>query len=275
MSTTQTTSSSESTKKNRKSDPNKLRLDIYISRLLKTVHKDVSIGKGAKDTLNMMIQYVTERILGVTQDLVQLSNRKTIGAREVQSGVIIILPGELAKHSVSEATRSLGKFTGSDGTAPSSGTREKPVSKSSRAGLVFPVTRIGNFMKYKTGNYRQGAGGPIYMASVIEYLTAELLELSGNAARDNKRKTISSRHIFLAVLNDDELSKLFEEVQISNSVVPGLHPSLMPKTKAKKVKKAKAKTSSSEKTKKTKKTKKAKAKASSSKTKKTNKKAKK
>ena len=251
-------STTESTKKTRKSDPNKLRLDIYISRLLKQYHKDVSIGKGAKDTLNMMLQNVTERIMDVTQDLVQLSDRKTIGVREVQSGVVIILPGTLAKNAISEGSRSVGKFNGgiTDGSGLTAGTRAKPVSKSSRAELVMPVTRIGNFMKYKTGSYRQGASGPVYMASVIEFLTAELLELAGNVARDGKRKTISSHHIFLAVLNDEELSKLFEEVQISNSVVPGIHPSLLPKNKKKKAKKAKA--SSSKKTKKTKKAKKTK-----------------
>ncbi len=229
-------STSTTSTKSRKSDPNRLRLDIYISRLLKQVHKDISIGLSAKNTLNLMIQNTVERILDVSQDLVQLSNRKTIGSREVQSGVIMILPGELAKHAVSEATRSLGIFGGAI-----AGTQGKPVSKSARASLVMPVARIGGFMKYKAGGYRQGAGGPVYMASVVEYLTAEILELAGNVARDGKRKTISSRHIFLAVKHDDDLQKLFENVQISNDVVPSIHSFFFPKTLTKKtVKKSKS-----------------------------------
>jgi len=66
------------------------------------------------------------------------------------------------------------------------------------------------------------------MAGVLEYLVAEVTELAGNAARDNKRKRITPRHIFLAIHNDEELHKLCENVTIaSGGVVPHLHQALL------------------------------------------------
>ncbi len=69
-------------------------------------------------------------------------------------------------------------------------TRAKAKTRSSRAGLQFPVGRVHRLLR--KGNYAQrgGAGAPVYLAAVLEYLTAEILELAGNAARDNKKTCI-------------------------------------------------------------------------------------
>ena len=69
-------------------------------------------------------------------------------------------------------------------------TKGKAKSRSSRAGLQFPVGRIHRLLR--KGNYaeRVGAGAPVYLAAVLEYLAAEVLELAGNAARDNKKTRI-------------------------------------------------------------------------------------
>ena len=78
----------------------------------------------------------------------------------------------------------------------------KSKTRSSRAGLQFPVGRIHRHLR--KGNYaeRIGAGAPVYLAAVMEYLAAEVLELAGNAARDNKKTRIIPRHLQLAIRND-------------------------------------------------------------------------
>ena len=88
----------------------------------------------------------------------------------------------------------------------------RPINKAVRAGLQFPVGRIARFLKQGRHAQRVGAGAPVYLAAVLEYLAAEVLELAGNAAKDNKRGRIVPRHILLAIKNDEELNKLVKEL---------------------------------------------------------------
>ena len=109
-------------------------------------------------------------------------------------------------------------------------TGKKAVTKSAKAGLQFPVGRVARYLR--TGKYatRIGAGAPVYLAAVMEYLAAEVLELAGNASRDNKKTRIIPRHIQLAVRNDEELSKLLANTTIANGgVLPNIHSVLLPK----------------------------------------------
>ncbi|PRQ28578.1 putative transcription factor Hap3/NF-YB family [Rosa chinensis] len=135
------------------------------------------------------------------------------------------------------------------GKSLGSGAAKKATSRSSKAGLQFPVGRIARFLK--SGKYaeRVGAGAPVYLAAVLEYLAAEItdsillislrpsnlvLELAGNAARDNKKTRIVPRHIQLAVRNDEELGRLLGSVTIANGgVLPNIHNMLLPKKTSK------------------------------------------
>lgn len=123
-----------------------------------------------------------------------------------------------------------GKGVAKNGTAKGGKAKAKSVSRSKRAGLEFPVGRLQRYLR--KGNYaeRIGIGSSVYCAAVLEYLTAELLELAGDAARHNKKARITPRHLQLAIRNDDELDKLLAGVTISEGgVLPHIEAVLLPK----------------------------------------------
>nr|8UQ9_A Chain A, E3 ubiquitin-protein ligase RNF168,Ubiquitin-conjugating enzyme E2 D3,Histone H2B type 2-E,Histone H2A type 1-B/E [Homo sapiens]8UQ9_a Chain a, E3 ubiquitin-protein ligase RNF168,Ubiquitin-conjugating enzyme E2 D3,Histone H2B type 2-E,Histone H2A type 1-B/E [Homo sapiens] len=178
---------------------------IYVYKVLKQVHPDTGISSKAMGIMNSFVNDIFERIAGEASRLAHYNKRSTITSREIQTAVRLLLPGELAKHAVSEGTKAVTKYTSS----------AKAKTRSSRAGLQFPVGRVHRLLR--KGNYseRVGAGAPVYLAAVLEYLTAEILELAGNAARDNKKTRIIPRHLQLAIRNDEELNKLLGRVTIA------------------------------------------------------------
>jgi histone H2A len=114
--------------------------------------------------------------------------------------------------------------------------RQMARSRSSKAGLQFPVGRIGRFLK--DGRYAKkiGSGAPIYLAAVLEYIAAEILELAGNAAKEQKKQRIIPRHIQLAIRNDEELNKFLGNATIaSGGVLPHIHAQLMKGKKGKEI----------------------------------------
>src|SRR5207253_1348438 len=108
--------------------------------------------------------------------------------------------------------------------------KKQPERLEHKAGLTFPVTRCSGIIR-KCGASRVGVGASIYLAAVLEYLTAEVLELAGNASRDNRKVVIKSRHIFLSIANDEELDKLTESFHIEfakSGVLPKIQEALIP-----------------------------------------------
>lgn len=103
-------------------------------------------------------------------------------------------------------------------------------SRSSRAGLAFPVGRVSRFLRKGRFAPRVSAGAPVSLAAALEYLVAEVVELAGNAALGNKRKRITPRHIVLGARKDSELEILFRDVDIpSGGVLPLVHKQLIKK----------------------------------------------
>merc|ERR1712025_1491168 len=98
----------EKTKKKRKES-----YAVYIYKVLKQVHPDTGISSKAMSIMNSFVNDLFERFAAEAARLAQYNKRSTITSREIQTSVRLLLPGELAKHSVSEGTKAVTKYTSS------------------------------------------------------------------------------------------------------------------------------------------------------------------
>ena len=248
--------------------PRNVSFTTFIYKVLKQVHPDTGISNFAMNIMNAFVSDMLTRVVTEAISLLEMGGRNTVDSREIQTAVRLILPGELAKHAVSEGTKAVTKSHCEDrdeidDSDPDTGARvgegegegggggslfggagkgikkkksKSRVSKSFKAGLQFPVGRINSVIKDLVGTKRVSGMAAVYLAAVLEYLTAEILELAGNASRDNNRIRITPRHIYLAIANDEELFQMNGNIVIpGGGVLPLIHANLLPHYKDKTV----------------------------------------
>ena len=97
--------------KKKRSSKRKESYSIYIYKVLKQVHPDTGISSKAMSIMNSFVTDVFERIAGEASKLAHYNKKSTISSREIQTAVRLLLPGELAKHAVSEGTKAVTKYT--------------------------------------------------------------------------------------------------------------------------------------------------------------------
>ena len=209
---------------------------IYIYKVLKQVHPDTGITSEAKAQVNSLLNVVAEAISSKAAFICHKDKKKTLSSRIVQVAVRLVLPRELTKHAVSEGVKAVTKFVSSE--ARDRG--RPPITRQARAGLQFPPVRAERFLRNAHCTGREyngglrgaiGSGSSVYLAAVLEYLAAEILELAGNCARDQRRTRITPRCLYIAMQNDYELTNLVKRVKwqvYRGGVVPNIHAALLP-----------------------------------------------
>ena len=99
--------------KKKKKQKRKESYAIYIYKVLKQVHPDTGVSSKAMSIMNSFVNDIFERIAAEASRLAHYNKRSTITSREIQTAVRLLLPGELAKHAVSEGTKAVTKYTSS------------------------------------------------------------------------------------------------------------------------------------------------------------------
>jgi histone H2B len=161
-----------------------------IKKLVYQVHYDLRIKSISVDIINDMIKHLCEEIIAVANKLAQLGKRKRVGQKEVKSALVLLIPGELVKHAISEATRSLVS---------------EPHSK-----LLFTSAVVLKIMKKNiSSGFEIGKNGVIYLTSALEYLTAEIIDVAGRVTIKSNTKQIKPRDIMMGIEDDEELYLLF------------------------------------------------------------------
>ncbi|EGG20033.1 hypothetical protein DFA_07149 [Cavenderia fasciculata] len=168
-----------------------------IKRVVKSVGGSSVSAKGVA-VLVSMIRHVFVEITLMTSTFKERAPKQTLTARDIQFAVRLVLGGtELAKHAIVQGMAA--------------------VQRGSTQGPMIKVSYVKRCLKSSMLYARMGRGTPIYLAAVLEYILAEVLELSLNVAREQKKTIIAPNHIRTAIQNDNELFGLFDKVIIAGA----------------------------------------------------------
>merc|ERR1711976_101603 len=119
---------------------------------------------------------------------------------------------------------------GKGGKVGAGKSKRAPTSRSIKAGLQFPVGRIHRLLKKRVASKnRVGATSAVCCAAILEYLTAEVLELAGNACENQGVKRVTPRHLLLAIRGDDELDSIIKATIAGGGKYPYIHEYLLKK----------------------------------------------
>lgn len=190
----------------------------YIYRVLKQVHPDTGISLDGMNTMIDLVNTTLSKIIDSSNILMRRSGNKTLGSRDMQFAVRMTLPGELAKHATAEGTKAVTKYASSVEAKVKGSEKAKPIPRAVRAGTIFSISRTERKMMKQSVACKKQAMAAVYLAAVLEYICAEVLELAGNVARDHQKIRVTPRFIKLSILNDEELSKFFDDIVMSGGV---------------------------------------------------------
>jgi histone H2A len=138
--------------------------------------------------------------------LTESGKKKTCGYKEIEGIISMMFEGDLKGMMIEEGLKSIQVFKDNEDID-----EKKGISRQSKAGILFPASICEKFLrKFGNSNVMITSESPIFLASALEYLTAEILDLASSISSGNNHIRITVRDITLAILNDFELSSFFK-----------------------------------------------------------------
>lgn len=180
-----------------------------IRKVIKQVHPDLMISATAITKLSEVLYTVTQDLIGNSVN-VMCNNRLTIQSKDMVKSAKVTLVGELSKHAVHEGTKYVIKYN-SFLDNRRSGSKKMSIGK--RINLSFQPSLMENLIRdigeEHKSNIRVSKNTSVFLAGVIEYLTAEVIELTGNLVKKSGKSKITPSDLEKAIAEDEELNVNF------------------------------------------------------------------
>jgi len=168
--------------------------------------------------MNHLVEYVFEKICNECRPMLPMSNKKTLTDRETRVAVALMFPDDFGDDAIKAAQAAVEREASSFDV--STGGKKEPRSRSTRAGLVFPVGRVARRVVGQNVSRRMSRSAATFIAATLEFVTKEILLAA--AKHIKKKKRINPRHIRLGIAQDDDLRAVFgkDVVVVGGGVIP-------------------------------------------------------
>lgn len=202
--------------------------ETYITRVLNQVHPNAEMSSEGKELINQKLIAVADKLSHTAILIAKNAKLKTVTANQLEIAVETFFPGNLKDHACSDGEKAIKKYDKNSFVRDREGKISAYVregkTKNIKSGLVFSV---GATKEIITSQINQVAGdvtrvsdtAPVFLAAVLEYLTAEILELAGNLTKDANRVRVSPDDVHNAVYYDNELSGLLHCASLETTVL--------------------------------------------------------